>query len=679
MADGQDETKILVMDGRAQEALQFEQILSPDGMKSLENILFTYSQYGGGSFADSPGDRAETYESTHEDFSILVKEFIRLIKEKYLSKSELLKEDPFNIIADILEKLGHQAYGTEEAKSNPVNIAALRLRAHMFSYLIYQIVLKESSYRKTAFQKKTARAEKEAKLVKLRKLAGDRAKAPEFWRLYRELEKDPEITLRQQQGGFYSALNSPQAINEDLFTLMDNPTRVPQGVSPSRLGSLTVSAATFTAIKIQAEFFQKESQNFNAPRQHPDALKSENDRVFELIKRDSTRGIPLCTCDNKTLLKNSRIVMQILPVAQSSGEIFEDSVAQINYHGKNNGEKVKRSRALQESFGTHQIGGVNINIAGGNSPTAYYLNRSNGEIRTMSIYPETLKLIAGSRAYELLRRDILFYVAQLTCKPETLNEIFGKDFLLTPPAQAPQGSAPALPAGQKKPYKERKYPYGLPDDPAIKRATAIFTVISGGQAPIMYLTPDIEIEADTPMSPAEVARAIENTKRMIEEGEIVHHKRLLPLIKRKIEEPEGVRVEILGSFEPSEKAIERARENGKILRKGIEFPHRDEIFYPDQIPDLLQVFGCATVEELAEKYPNEAYIRYETWVDPEETRKERLKKSLEGGSGAEITEIVRATTEGSTEASETTFSKPSGPRPIIAKFRAVPPKEVIIP
>jgi|GEM_PF-3377003 len=661
------------------------------GAEELNRALSVYAGYPKASLID-PAIQIEISEQVTIKKEIMMESLMRTISVpggEYISKSGLLKKDIFSAMEDfqrLFKEKYPNCFSAESQYSESELI--LELRSRFLGYLLYLFISREKENMKMIRDRIDSRKRKTEAMEQLRRYALDNSKVKEFKVLYFKLHADPELIVELRGGQLYMMGNFKPIVNESLYKVMTNldgavSEAAQQGTSPEMLVLInqlysTIKTRWIPLLTTDAQKFKKYPGNINQ-------LSTENNRVFSLIREEGNREIPMCTTDNKTLVQGESLVMQFTPVEKGLKDVYRDSEVQVNYHGGKEARAIKANRAIQETHRARETGegilSIPIAISDPKFPVMF-VDRFSGQIRGLSVYPELLKVIAGStKSQEIIRRDILIYLAQLVCKPETLNKIFGSSFLqqATPKSQpqAPNANPSSLPAGQggqgkeetptgsqagKPPYLERQYPYGLPDAPAAQRAMAIFTALQEDQqAPITYLTPGIEIEADRPMSPEEIARAIENLKKSLEEGEIVSHKRLLPLIRKKVEKPEGITYEIIGSFEPTEKAIERARDNGRVLRKGVEFPHRGEIFYPDQVPDLLQTFGHASVEELAARYPDEAYIRYETWVDPEETRREKLGQAIAPSGDIEIKKAVADVVSAAKQA--------TGPKAIIAKVK----------
>lgn len=622
------------------------------GAEELSAALSVYSEYPKSSLAD-PGTQIEIAERTMPHVDAVMQSLIKTINETFLSNKGLLKKDIFEAIQEIQELFKERypnCFGRESVHSESELI--LEIRSRFWGYLLYLFISREKDHMRVIKQGIESKERKRKALKTLGRYAIDPTKVKEFRALFLELQKDPELIgqIRGQQLYLQEAFRP--VLNESIYRVI---TDIEGTVAAERNQGTAEMILLIHQLYIIIRdrwmpLLREESKNFKKYPEGISRLERENDRIYTLIKEEGTRDIPMCTTENSTLMQSEKLTMQFSPVEKGLQDVYRDASVQVNYHQKRKDRDLRTDREAQEVHKVQETaGGLPVALTDPRFPVMF-INRFSGKIRGLTVYPELIKIMAGDyQAQELIRRDILLYLAQIVCKPETLLEIFGPNFLqqAAPPTKK---KTQQLPNGQeeqeeddsrkpRKPYVERDYPYGLPNASAAQRAMAVFMALNaGGDSSITYLTPGVQIEADSPMSPDEIRKAVENLTRMIDEGEIVSHRRLLPLMRKKIEDPEGTRVEIVGAFEPTEKAIERAREHGRVLRKGIEFPNKGEVFYPDQIQDLLKAFGCQTIEELVQKYPNEAYVRYETWVDPEETRRERLSTAMEETGDIEIVE-----------------------------------------
>lgn len=651
---------------------------SEAGLAEIDKALAIYSGYTIEQFEEDPSIHVEAALKGHEHIEAAVHDLIAKIRENFVSKSGILKKDIMEImieLSDIFRIRDPAAIDPPPQKPgyHVINEIAHRIK----SYLIAIIVAKEKEHRDFSKQKKneamatkslmdklSAAQEKRRQLVAGTATAGDgecrlkirelQAVNAECAQLKARLTARPGITIFQDQSGKENFRFNPGIIPLDrFFEIVDT-----KGGAVREMASLLGEAVEYLisffyeyAVSRDTikRFFDIEAQNLRQPRPGTN-LKEDNDRVFALLKKEEVREIPMCTATNKTLTRNEPLVMQFSPVESGIGRIHEYSAVQVTYHPWESGKKVRADMEAQKRYRPISVGSENDGMAlviGNPRFPSVFLRRADGELRTLGADKEALKLLAekNPQAYELLRKDILFYLAQLTCRPETLRKMFGDKFVEGMPIAGRDKKHRAR-SGAGEPDKDgeddseqdtgpakRRYPYGQMHNPTA-RAAAVFEALKGAGG-VEYLTPVGKLEAEVPMSPEEIAAAIALTRReIVERGEAVEHKALLALIR-------GQDGEILGACHPSEQAKERARKHGKTLKRGVEFPQYGQVFYPENVQELIQKFGITPTEkdpdgldQLVAMHPGKAFIRYETWVDPPAAREARI-------AGADAPDVVK--------------------------------------
>lgn len=252
-----------------------------------------------------------------------------------------------------------------------------------------------------------------------------------------------------------------------------------------------------------------------------------------------------------------------------------------------------------------------------------FAGRFDGEINGLNIHKEALRKIDPFR-YELLRRDILFYFAQLVCKRHTLEQMFGDLF-------APRKKAAPFPPQRKQQESpvtstevDRKYPQDLIDPSAKTLADGVYKALEEEQ--IIDISPKAGQE-DIGVPPDDIVKGtedvIEDTKRRA--GRISAHRRLGRLIVREKFPEEGGRIVEIIPTKPSRKARELAAAAGIELRHGGEFYNLGIIIHPEKVPQFLEELRkklsdegepveTLTLEDLEKRYPKDFAIRHETWV-----------------------------------------------------------------
>jgi hypothetical protein len=202
------------------------------------------------------------------------------------------------------------------------------------------------------------------------------------------------------------------------------------------------------------------------------------------------------------------------------------------------------------------------------------VDRFYGDLTSFTIAPETLKLIAGnSPNYELTRRRVLWYLAQLTCHQSDVEEIFGVNF-------ERKKTIPHSPRDPSTPEN--------PSHPGPSHPSAI---------------------VDRTYPTKRVAQAVKQTLEGVREqkGGRTPHARLLPLIRR----PNGKII----VCKPSEKAKGLAANHQAQLEDGLEILSTGEVIYPEDMAKFLEALGASSLEEAIAMDPENISIRHETWVE----------------------------------------------------------------
>lgn len=391
----------------------------------------------------------------------------------------------------------------------------------------------------------------------------------------------------------------------------------------------------------------------NPENKTSEELKAENDKIARMFFAESNREIPMCTIENETLIgKDNPLVMQVSPIDDEALGMFYSTAAQVDYFEPEMGEAIRSDRAAQEflrpqkmSFG-QGVAPMDLVAHIGKFP-AIFLDRISGELKGANVGTIALKFIAGKGAsYELLRRDILFYLAQLTCDRSVLEKMFGSMFAINPKNKNGQTSVNSVQGedpekdSKKEPNPStettRIYPRSEDSEDAFTRGRELREALDNpgnidSQSPLQddgSETGEALIE--------DVNAGIEETLEKVQrETEVGGYKRLLTLIKRK-DEKGNVR---FITPKASKKAIDGAATAGKALRKGLEFIKTGEVVKPKDIEDFLRGFGVSTLEELQDIFPDEIAIIEETWVGP-------FKR---GNPEHGIIQTIKAAVKGSTE------------------------------
>ena len=610
-----------------------EKLFGAEGAQGMKEVFEICSAYSPEGFSEDPAVQLEVREKTIPLREKIMQGFMQTVKEKHISHKGLLKKDPAYICAE------YEGFFTNldpEIFSDKQKIVfgsfADALCGRIMGYMLSLFAKDEKSYRKKHRTEKGIRNNLEAalkrRLAVLEKLKNlkDRAEldklGKELTDLGKQIKRSPltaPITL--PSGGTDLSVSGKRPFGEFYFNIIDNPIKAMNGVVSD---SATAQKQKYNFANIYAVFNlakyawpemlngvdYKDLQGTSLSK-----LREENDRVFEIWQNEEKRDISMSTTDEKRLTKKT-LGVQLSPIEETQGKIYPRYCLQVNYYEAKRAKKVATDRKAQEEarpiereFGE---GGREVVSLVESSFPPVYLDRHTGEIESLAIGHQAIKALAKDpRVYELIRKNVIFYLAQLTCSEVTLHKMYGGREEPIPRGKGGRSSVHGEGGDDdKKDPKLRRYPYGDYSDPA-KRAAIVFKILAGEE--ILYQVGDHELESEEPMSPAEVREAVENLKQSLTRDAAVSHRRLLHLVKDFGEDGEVV---VSGKFTPSDEARGLAKKHGRILRRGIEFPKLGQTFYPEDLNDLFKEFDATTLEEVVERFPGEAFIRYETWVVP---------------------------------------------------------------
>ncbi|MFA7685188.1 MAG: hypothetical protein WCX95_00125 [Candidatus Gracilibacteria bacterium] len=621
-----------IPEGWAEEAVD---LYGEEGAQSLIAALQIYREYSPAAFNEDVAVQLDAATRTAGLQEVVMQGFVKTIQAKYLSKQGLLKEDPLRI------NLRYQKHLTR-LNSNiflrPKEILegnfAEDIHSRNLSYLLTLFAINEGSYRRKNENELRAIQKLEQKLTRIQEVqqqiraSGDPSGVltKEKRALIDEIRRSPHCqVIDGPNGSGQISQTSNRVFAKELFELIDHPELFKMAFSgepdgPSKRYFLeSVRNIFMLARDIWAPFLN--GNNFKGVENTSAAkMKEDNDRVFQLLMCEDKREIDMCTADDNNLLKGRRLVIQLSPITEEQGKIYLRLLAQANYHGESQKQRIVLDRALQEQFrATRRAVGdaTDAVLERVDEFPGVHVNRHNGEIEGLGIYHEGVKLLAkDQRAYEAIRRDVLFFLANLTCSPVTLVQMFGegqKKSTEIPKPKVTKGPGSIEPGTyENKPdSRNRQYPYGDLSDPA-QRADIVFRILHGEEN--IYKVGDEELESTEPMTPEEIRAALERLRRSITREAAVSHRRLLPLIK-----DENV---VMGCFKPSPEARELARQHGRILRRGVEFPELGQVFYPEDLDALFAKFEVTSVDEIALMFTGKAFVRFETWVVPGRTKSE---------------------------------------------------------
>jgi len=624
-------------------------IFGEEGTDALVQGIEIYRNSDKETAEPSQGERIEMYEKAAPLMETIIKNFIKILKEKHTSNSGLLKIDPINLHVEVEECLAQICPESFEKIENlPGNKFINYLGERIWGYIITLVAVNEGRYRRNMEEEKKAREATSKKILRLKELI----------KLVREGEllgrsRIETAKLREEKENLYKELagkvkldknfvdetvvaySTDWAFGELFFTAVDNPKLLTSKMTEEEESStvwIEAVSALFTMMrKVLIPFFKKNEKEFQASGKGLLDLREDNAIIFERIKKEGTKKFNMCTADNKTLLSGKPMVVQIIPTTANQGRLFDNSCVNILYHEGAYGEEVKRNKKAQEHYvpkrQSNPVGGAEFFETTMALP-GFFLDRADGRLKAFGFGPECLDLIDPTgKIIELIKQDMLFYYSNVTCKSGTLEKMWGDGLFSDRKKKAPVGEGGETSTKEKKhkEYTDRQYPYDGPTDPR-GRARAILQALTGNG--VVYISGGEEIKTDIPIQEGMVRALIKKKLRQVTEaGRKVSHKRLLYLIRKYENNGEGGVVEkIVGACHPSEEQKEKAARAGMKLNRGLELtgvkfigtPEDFGVFHPEDLEDIFKEWGVNTLEEAVAKFPGKAFIRYETWVEPEE-------------------------------------------------------------
>ena len=579
--------------------------LTPRGIEALEKALSLFGPHTSDELDEDVEKKLSTYKEAEPLLDFAVEDAIETIKRSFYRKGVLTKnlfEITETIDQAIIQKYPeHQVAGIRYGES--YIFGEFKERIH--SYIMTEISLKERTYRSYVPPKIKKQARRS----------------------------------RAGQGGAHITQAELERHNPhyEFFYMIDSPERTMQAVGGGAGGDnvRAVLGQYFYIKDFLIPFLKEKRGKFNNPaKASRRKLKAENDTVSELLVDESSKEVPLCTADNPTLFSDKSVTIQVSPVDDPKVGIYPALSLQVNFFEADLGEVVTETPELQEAHrvrGHKADSGIEHSIVahlGGNLP-AVFLRRNTGEIQLINAYKESLKLIAGDGpAYELLRKDILWYVSQLTCSRATLEKMYGEMFAPKPkrvkkePAQAERSDEDgesASVAPEMSAFSIRNYPHTEKGETVGlgERAEMVLAFAAGETMEVKEDETDAADsgESQSAVVPGDVAESVDETLEEVRRVvEVPGHKMLL---KSLIREREGV-ISHKGA-RPSQRAQELAGRANKTLYRGVEFPHLGVVVKPVELEKFMEELRAGgvtvnTIEDIEKEFGDDVVVRYETWV-----------------------------------------------------------------
>ncbi|MEK7673149.1 MAG: hypothetical protein AAB373_04655 [Patescibacteria group bacterium] len=522
-----EEGKVRLPEDRPAWGPRLHQYCNQKGIKALSDALRIYAPYTAEQLSSDPALNINVRERAHSAIEEAIKGFIAQTVANFTDKG-ILTVDPVFLFGKIGAELSPK-YPEFTVPNGPAVSELIILHEvtnRLQNYLLANIALKESQHRKKTHKPKGSRL---------------------------------DISTHQK---FFQLIDSPRA-----FLMMT-------GLSGQVVDQALGLRANYQLMKAHGiPFFQGKLGVFDNPdNKNKDQLKSENDRIaLELIRRRK-REIPLCTVSDEDLFQGKTTVFQFAGTKPDSNA-FASCLAEINLFKEDLGESIASNPAMQEKLRPFSVNSEDLLVQLGELPR-FSMDRFEGNIDSFGTGAETSKLLAGATPnYELTRRHVLWYLAQLTCHRGDIEDIFGVTF-------ARRKSQPAS-----------------PEDTTNSNPTK-----PGGPS-----TPDDVVDRSYPTKRAR--DAVNDTVESVHRPKTgrTGHTRLLPLVRR----TNGSVI----ACKPSPKAQKLALDNQIQLAPGLENLSTGKVIYPEDMPAFLKSLEVATIEEAFATDPDNFIIRQETWVE----------------------------------------------------------------
>ncbi len=343
-------------------------------------------------------------------------------------------------------------------------------------------------------------------------------------------------------------------------------------------------------------------------------LKAENDRIASIILNNQAYEIPICPIDNESLA-DERYVFKLAPL-EPEINAFGVYLAQAGYVEEKYGEELKEDSEMHKKTmakhvfsesGTEMV--LTHAFKGGLDPI--FINRFSGNLSVGTFGPESLKLISkDSLAYELIRNDVLWYLAQTICKRSTLEKVFGDIFKVKKEGTKQTKTT----TGENLDGKERKmliFPKGAVQSIS-KRLDFILKKIKSG-----VRREDSSFKDD---AKDEIEEAKEKKEKEISKKKrIGGHKKLLHLRKKLVYNKETSEYDlIVKATKPSKGALKKIIDTEIKLGVGLELIDIEGgVIYPDEIDFVCKELNLKNIDELISFFEKEdlrVFKRYETWA-----------------------------------------------------------------
>lgn len=520
--------------------IQIDKYSTLKGRQSLAEALRIFAPYSTGQLFADPALNIDVRGRANKHIEEAAAAFINQTLRSFSDKG-ILTRDPLTQIAEITQALAakypeYGEFGLPMGEAFVLN----EIKARVTYFLLTLVALNERAHRN--------RRHKEI------------PKAPKGYKI-----DTRSIDPVQTHYGFFQLIDNPE-------TIMNYP-----GLDEAGIKMLIEVSTNYLALKKFCKpFFQGDVGTFNNPgNKTKEQLKLENDKIGPEVIARKKREIPLCTLVDEDLFVGKPTVFQFGPTTPDL-HTFHSSLADVHLFEKDLGSIVADDPKIQSFLRTQGTAVQDLSLQIGNLPQLG-IDRFRGDLTSFTMAPEVSKLLAGnSPNYELTRRRVLWYLAQLTCHQADVEDIFGVNFEKRKTGPRPHNSQdPSKPESPSHP---------------------------GPAHPL----PSV-VDRNYPTS--RVAHAVEETLEAVRQqaASRTPHTRLLPLIRRSSGE--------IIVCKPSEKAKGLAANHHVQLGDGLEILSTGEVIYPENMEKFLAALGAASLEEAIALDPENLSIRHETWIE----------------------------------------------------------------
>lgn len=400
-----------------------------------------------------------------------------------------------------------------------------------------------------------------------------------------------------------------QGKTHEIFFRLADEKNIPVNAPPSVKIFYTIHLEKYLFIKntiipfLRRNDFQKEKPG-SQEKWDLESLKETNDKIFAMIQNHQAYSVPFCLVEETDLIKDKSFALQVAPLEKEVGTFYHD-FAQIGYYDEQTGNMLKTTPEIQKKLlikrEDDKINLAPVIVGEEGGLPSLQISRLTGDLSFFDMGKECLVLIDPLH-YELIRHDILWNLAQMLCKCNILENLYG-DFFQTNRGSNTEKREPKKEKDKKTPPNNLFFPKGQNNE-GIDKLNRILSLRS---------LPEQETETKETEPQKEQIPLNENEKQ-IKGG----HKRLLPLRKKvywdSVSGEKNIRYTAL---KPSTEAIQKAKVTGIKMEEGVEFVEIENgVFYPEDLPQVLAEMELDNLDEFIEYFRDKGfkvYKRYETW------------------------------------------------------------------